>query len=163
MVTKYHRNIQKAVLEFGKKQTLVRKSLEGNSKPLPIVEPESKYVVNYQPDVYFILKNRKKVIFEILESEIHKQDIIIADVIRSCLVENVSLIVFIHPSTKEKDSERALEALYTVTKGIATKGIPAEELPKKGYVYLVTKNEALNQKQLFCKIQQLCKKDKWFK
>ena len=161
MVTKYHHNVQSALLQFGSNQKTVNKCLKGDSKPISIVEPKSKYVVNYQPDTYYLLKNRKKIIFEILESELKKQDIIIADVIRSCLVENVSLIIFIHPSKRKSDEARILEALYTVTKGIAYKGVPAEELPRGGFVYLITRQDATNRRRLISKIEQFCKKDRW--
>ena len=102
MATEYHKKIERSLITLGnewKNRRRIKKVYRGNEHPLSIVEPRSKRVVNYQPDVYFILRNNKKLVFEVLDSEGEKQDIIIADVIRSFLVENVDGLFFIYPGT----------------------------------------------------------------
>ncbi len=131
MVSKYHSTVEKGILLLGQegiKQKKIKKVLRGNENPLSIVDHTTKYVVNYQPDVYFILRNNKKLIFEVLDSEEQKQDIIIADVIRSFLVENVEALLFIY-SGSESDYKRIMEALVTISRSLIYKGVNADEIP----------------------------------
>jgi hypothetical protein len=163
MVTKYHRDIDAALVEVGKSSKFVKKVFRGNENPIPIADFSTKKVVNYKPDVYFLLKNRFKLIFQVLESEIKKQDTLIADVVRACLVENCIGLIFIHPSEDEKDKERILESLYIVIKGLNHKGIPIDELPEKSSSYFVDRYAAEN-KQLVVKVlKQALEEEKWFK
>ena len=92
MVTDYHRQIERVLITLGDEWVELRKIKKvyrGNQHPLSIVDSRSKYIMNYQPDVYYILRNNRKLIVEILDTEIAKQDAIAADVICSFLVENV--------------------------------------------------------------------------
>src|SRR3989344_5531820 len=124
MVTRYHRAIEDAVVQFGQGCPDVKKAKRGSEVALPIVDSDSKKVINYKPDAYFICKNRYKIIIQVLESELKKQDTIIADVTRACLVENCRGIIFIHPSSKKEDEDRVMEALLTVVRGLSRKGMP---------------------------------------
>ena len=157
MVKEYHLLVQKALIEIGKqweKDKKIKKVLEGNKKPLSIVDSKTKYVVNYKPDVYFILRNNKKFIFEILDSEEKKQDIIIADIIRSVLVENVDSLAFIYPGNK-KDEKTIFEALKTIYKGLVDLGVKINDLPKdaKTGPYSITRDEAKKKKILTLKLR----------
>jgi len=127
------------------------------------VDPRSKRVVNYQPDAYFVLKNNKKLIFEVLDSEGEKQDIIIADVIRSFLVENVDGLFFFHPGPESVEN-RILEALITIYKGLVSKGVAESELPsrKKTGPRLVTVEQAHNADEMKRRLTQYAKEDRWF-
>jgi len=158
MVSAYHRSIQKAIITLGeewKGQKRVRDVYEGNKRPLPIVDTKTKYVVNYQPDVYYVLRNNKKLIFEILDSEERKQDIIIADIIRSILVENVEALIFIYPGSKDTELT-ILEALKTMYKGLTDKGIPISKLPsdKKTGPYAITRREAKTENLIMKKLEK---------
>jgi len=131
MVSKYHSVVERGIILAGKElieRKKVRKIERGNKRPIPITALPSKKIVSYKPDVYFILRNNKKVIFEVLESESKKQDVIIADVTRSCLAENVEAIIFVFQGD-EKIYDRIWEALITIIKGLVYKGIPEKELP----------------------------------
>lgn len=131
MVTSYHSLMEHGILLLGdelKRQRKVQKVFTGSQRPLSIVDHHTKHVINYKPDVYFILRNNKKLIFEVLDSEIEKQDIIIADVIRSFLIENVDAVIFIY-SGNDDDERRIMEALVTIAKGLISKGITEDELP----------------------------------
>lgn len=163
MVKEYHSAIEKSLFEFGRMQKEVKQVLRGNEKPIPIVDSHSKKVVNYQPDVYFILKNRWKLIFQVLESELHEQNTIIADVVRACLVENCHGIIFIHPSKKPEDKDRVLEALLTVVRGLNAKGIPLEELPIKNNSYSISRQVSRNRTETMNLLKKLCKEEGWFK
>ena len=144
MVTRYHSLMEKSILLFGnglKEQKRIQKVFTGSQKPLSLVDHSTKFVVNYKPDVYFILRNNKKLIFEVLDSEKDKQDIIIADVIRSFLVENVEAIFFIYSGDK-KDEKKIMEALVTISRGLISKGIDPKDIPfeKSGPVMIDKKN-----------------------
>lgn len=157
MVNEYHKKIQKEVISFGKelvKEKKIRKVYEGNKKPLSLVDPKTKLVVNYKPDVYFICRNNKKKIIEILDSEEKKQDIIIADIIRSILVENVDSIIFIHSGDEEKN---ILAALKTIYKGLTEDlGVKLEDLPNQQETgpYKITKKQAKNDVKLKEKLKE---------
>lgn len=167
MATDYHRKIENCLVTLGvewKNQRRIRKVHRGSEHPLSIVDPRSKRVVNYQPDVYFILRNNRKLIFEILDSEAEKQDIIIADVIRSFLVENVDGLFFIHPGPEIVET-RIFEALITIYKGLINKGVNESELPnrKKTGPLLVTTTEVNIAQELKNKLTQYANEGKWFK
>lgn len=161
MVTDYHKNIQNSLISYGevlKKTRKIRRVHEGNKRPLSIVDPRTKFVVNYQPDVYYILKNNKKLIFEILASEEKKQDIIIADIIRTMLVENVEALIFIHPGDSKCET-MVLEALKTMYKGLTDLGISLSRLPnsKKTGPYSITMEEAKTKESIFIKLDKYLK------
>jgi len=163
MVTKYHRTIEEGIVLFGKQWNKVKGNniFRGNKNPLSIIDPKSKSVVNYQPDVYFILRNNKKLIFEVLESEVKKQDMIIADVICSFLVENVQGIIFIHRGGGAAET-RILEALKTIYAGLTKKGIDFNELPdpsSKCGAYFI--NESKDPKKVRDKLIQYSDEERW--
>lgn len=167
MATEYHKKIESSLIMLGnewKNRRRIKKVYRGNEHPLSIVDPRSKRVVNYQPDVYFILRNNKKLVFEVLDSEGEKQDIIIADVIRSFLVENVDGLFFIYPGPESVETT-ILEALITIYKGLVRKGVEESELPnpKKTGAYLVTRKEANNTQEIKNKLTQYADEDRWFK
>lgn len=167
MATEYHKEIEKCLITLGnewKSQRKIRRVYRGSEHPLSIVDPRSKLVVNYQPDVYFVLRNNKKLIFEVLDSEGEKQDIIIADVIRSFLVENVDGLLFIHPGPESVEN-RILEALITIYKSLVSKGVDESELPsrKKTGPRLVTIEETHNACEMKHKLTQYADEDRWFK
>lgn len=167
MVTKYHNNVENGLVELGRRsvsQRRIKKVCRGSVRPLSIVDSRSKYVVNYKPDVYFVLRNNKKLIFEVLDSELGKQDIIIADVIRSFLVENVDGLFFIYPGP-ESAEQTIFEALITVYMGLVSKGVDQLELPNPGKIgpYVIEEDVANNIQALAEKLNQYAQEEKWFK
>ncbi len=154
MVTIYHKSIQNTLIDYAKnlkKNKKIREFFEGNRRPLSITDSKSKSVVNYQPDIYFILKNNKKLIIEILDSEEKKQDIIIADIIRSILVENVEGIIFIYSGEKKVENS-IFESLKTIYKGLVDLGISLDNLPGQKFTgpYAISRSQA-NKKSLILK------------
>ncbi|MBU4246716.1 MAG: hypothetical protein KKE71_06740 [Nanoarchaeota archaeon] len=131
MVTKYHRTVEDGIVLLGNlwiKQKRAKTVYRGNQRPLSIVDYNSKSMVNYQPDVYFKLRNNKKLIFEVLDSQEKKQDLIIADVIQSFLIEDVEGVIFVY-SGNLPEKIRINEALVTIAKGLVYKGINESEIP----------------------------------
>lgn len=108
------------------------------------------------------MRNNKKLIFEVLESEGKKQDIIIADIIRSFLIENVDALILIHPGPKSVETT-ILEALKTLYKGLVYKGIPQSELPnpQKTGPYLISRKEAQNAQDVKDKLTLYASENKW--
>lgn len=167
MVTDCHRQIETAFTTLGEEwedSGKIKRVYRGNKRPLSIVDPRSKLVMNYQPDVYYILKNNRKLIFEVLDTELEKQDAIAADVICSFLVENVDGLFFIYPGPTSCEST-ILAALMTVYTGLVTKGMAESELPnrKKIGVYLVTRKEAVNFSRMRDTLTEYAKEDGWFR
>jgi hypothetical protein len=165
MVTDYHRQIERVLLTLGDewiKSKKIKKACRGNQHPLSIVAPSSKHIMNYKPDVYYTLKNNRKLIIEILDTEIGKQDAIAADVICSFLVENVDGIIFIYPEPYA-NRETILEALVTIYKGLVFKGTVESELPRKNGAYLITKREASQPNRLKNKLTQYADEYGWLK
>lgn len=165
MTTKYHKEIEESLIILGyewKNQRKIKEIYRGSERPISLVDPHSKRVLNYKPDVYFILRNNKKLIFEVLDTEGKKQDIIVADVIRSFLAENVDGLIFIHPGPESVENT-VLEALKTIYKGLVDKGVPPSKLPsdKKTGPYLVTRKEAKNTQKIKDKLTQYADENKW--
>ena len=55
MATKYHKKIEDGLIMLGdewKNQKKIKKVYRVSELPLSIVDPSSKLVLNYQPDVY---------------------------------------------------------------------------------------------------------------
>jgi hypothetical protein len=165
MATDYHRQIEHGLITLGDewvKSRRIKKVSRGSQHPLSIVDSRSKYVMNYQPDVYYILRNNRKLIVEILDTEAGKQDAIAADVICSFLVENTDGLVFIYPEPSS-NRETILEALVTIYKGLVSKGTVQSELPRKNGAYLVTKREASQPNRLKNRLTQIADEYGWLK
>jgi hypothetical protein len=165
MTTEYHKKIEESLIVLGsewKEKKKIRDFYRGSKRAISLVSPHPKCVLNYKPDVYFILKNNKKLIFEVLASEGSKQDIIVADVIRSFLAENVDALIFIHPDP-ETIGTTILEALKTIYMGLVDKGVDPEKLPsnKKSWSYMITKDEAENVNKIKDILIQYATEDKW--
>lgn len=167
MVTEYHKIIEDGLILLGnelRNQKRIKNVYRGNERPLSIVDPRSKNVLNYQPDAYFVLKNNKKLIFEVLYSEETKQDIIIADIIRSFLVENVDALILIYPGSESVEA-RIVAALTTIYKSLVYKGVPEAELPnlKKTGPYSIKEEEATSIQKARDKLIQYATEDKWWR
>jgi hypothetical protein len=133
--------------------------------PLSIVDPHSKNSIKYKPDVYYILKNNKKLIFEVLDTELGKQSEIIADTIESYLVENVDGLIFIHYGDDSAE-KNIIEAFTTIYKGLTTvKKIKESELPslKKTGAYRITRRQANNPQSIQNKLTEFAIEEHWFK
>lgn len=158
MVSDYHKTVEDGITLLGrslKRAGKVWRIYKGNKRPLSIVAPTLQVVLKYKPDVYFILRNNKKLIFEILDSEGKKQDIIVADIIRSFLVENVEALAFVHPDSATIQNT-VLVALKTIYRGMVDKGVHPKDLPnpEKTGPYAVSKSEAKTAEAVKAKLEK---------
>lgn len=92
MPSKYQKAVQKAVILFGENHTKVNK-VKGGGRTIHIHHPTKNRALMYYPDAQYGLKNRKIMIFEILDTQ--KADKTIADITRSILVSNATQVQFI--------------------------------------------------------------------
>ena len=147
-----------------KDQRKIKNVYRGNKRPLSKVDPRSKNVLIYQPDAYFVLKNSRKLIFEVLDSEETKQDIIIADIIRSFLLENVDALILIYPGSESVEA-MIVTALTTLYKSLVYKGVSEAELPNltKTGPYSIKREEATSIERAKDKLTQYANEDKWWR
>jgi hypothetical protein len=139
MASKYHTNVQKGIMEFGKKHGRF-KEIYGSSEPVLINHPKGKFrPLVYYPDVQFVTKHGKRIIFEILDSELAKEDFIIANVTLACLSANTSRIVFIVPT--ERDQDKVERIATTIITNLA-RLIPKSKFRKDVRYAYVLKEEA---------------------
>lgn len=143
MPSDYHNNVEQGIIEFGKKYKIFKKIYSGNTHPLHINHPTQKKIpVLYHPDVYFITKWGGLIIFEILDSEMKDENLIISDILLSCLSPNAKKIFFITPTIN--DSEKVQDLALTIISNLESKGTSRKELPKVIANLFILKEEANN-------------------
>jgi hypothetical protein len=168
MPTAYHKQVEGALRTLGiewAKQGKIKEVYRGSEKPLSIVDSTSRRVVNYQPDVYYILRNNKKLLFEVLDTELQKQESIIADVICAFLIENVDGLIFLFPSGSESDERRISDVVFTIYGNLLSRDVRRSTLPsrKKSGAYVVTKEEAADTQKIRAKLTEYANEENWFK
>jgi len=136
-VSEYHRNVEKGIRAFGEKRPKRFQKVCDSATPIHINHPRKKmYPILYYPDVIFVTKLGKRHIFEVLDSELKDANLIIADIVQSCLSPNTSEVIFI--VKKEKDEDKVLDLAQTITDNLITKGISKKELPRVHVYYILT-------------------------
>ena len=141
MVSQYHHNIEEGILAFGKRYEKFEK-ICGNNVPIHINHPTKRIVpILYYPDAHFVTKVGKLYIFEVLASELRNENLIVADILLSCLCPNVSNVVFIVPRIEDQD--KVIDLVVTITDNLVGRGIHNKELPNI-YVFYILKKEATN-------------------
>lgn len=150
MPSRWHSMIQQAILDFGKSNRKVKRVR--SNQPLHINHPTKKLVMLYYPDVYFELKNRKKVVFEVIDKQ--SNDKTVADIFRCFLSPNVSQVYFVvKSSAKEKEvSEMCDIILSKLADEFNTK---KSKLPIEVNVITITEEEAQNEENLNKLLQRL--------
>jgi len=141
MPSDYHSNVEKGIIEFGKKYKIYKNIYVGSNRPIPINHPTQKKVpIQYRPDVYFVTKWGGLIIFEILDSEMKDENLLIADILLACLSQNVKKIFFITPTME--DSEKVQDLALTIISNLESKGASKKELPKVFANLFILKDEA---------------------
>ena len=136
-VSQYHSNVEKGIRAFGKKYSKRFEKVCDSATPIHINHPTKKtYPILYRPDVILVTKFGKRHIFEVLDSELKDANLIIADIVQSCLSPNASEVIFIVP--KEKDEDNVLNLAQTITNNLMSKGISKRELPRVHVYYILT-------------------------
>lgn len=108
MTSQYHILVQQAIVRFGNNNKKVAR-VRHSGQPIHINHPTNSKTILYNPDVHFELKNRKRIIFEIVDTQPDEKTI--ADVIRSLLSPNASQVYFI---VKNKNKEKNVDRIYDV-------------------------------------------------
>jgi len=119
----YHKIVQEGILLYEK--TLGNKGSKGEINPVHINARSKKQII-YLPDGHFKTRRGKRRIYEILDDQLNKPNLIIADVIQAYLTENVSLIMFIVP--RQDDIEPVKELAVTIYDRLVQMGISQKDL-----------------------------------
>lgn len=129
MPSDYHNNVEQGIIEFGKNYKTFKRICTGGSNPIPINHPTQKKVpILYRPDVYFVTKSGGLFIFEILDSEMKDENLIIADILLASLAQNAKKIFLITPTIK--DDEKVQDLALTIIDNLTLKGASKKELPR---------------------------------
>lgn len=140
MVSVYHRTVEQGILVFGRKYKRFQR-VNDDTIPIPINHPTKRMrPIHYLPDAHFVTKFGKLFIFEILDSQLHDQNLIIADILLSCLSPNTSKVIFI--VKKPKDLETVNDLILPILANLASKGISRKELPKVVATLYIRQSEA---------------------
>ena len=144
MVNVYHANVEKGIIEFGKKYKRFEK-VHGSTVPIHVNHPMKRMrPILYHPDAHFVTKFGKRYIFEILDSELGNENLIIADIILACLSPNTAKVIFIVP--KQEDQTKISDLSLTIVSNLVNKGIPQKELPKSISALYILESEASSPK-----------------
>lgn len=108
MPSKFHKTVQKAIIKFGENHQKVDE-VKGSGRPIHISHPTKNQALLYYPDARYELKNRKIIIFEVLDTQ--KDDKTIADITRSILVLNATQVYFI---VKNENIANKIGKIYDV-------------------------------------------------
>lgn len=137
LVSKYHENVQKGIMSFGKRYGKFKKI---SGKPIPIVHPTKKEMpILYRPDVHFITKFNQVYVFEILDSELKDENLIISNIIQAYLTPLISKVFFIVPT--EAGQDKVLNLTIIIGARLGELGIPKKNFPIVTVFYIL-KNEA---------------------
>ena len=161
MESDYHKNITKAIVEFaGELERFV--DIGTGKEPLRIPHPtEKRSSIFYRPDVYFSTKSNKKYIFEILDSELKEQNLIIADAIQSFLVPNSFKVFFIMPPCDDETFDNVYDSVAVIWRTLVYITNKKYKLPRDVFLYEITKNDSRSIKKIKKQFKYFSKKDKW--
>lgn len=128
--------MEKGIRAFGKKYSKRFEKVCNSATPIHINHPTKKmYPILYRPDVILVTKFGKRHIFEVLDSELKDANLIIADIVQSCLSPNTSEVILI--VKKEKDQDQVMNLGQTITDNLISKGISKRELPRINVFYIL--------------------------
>ncbi len=133
----YHRTVQKGILAFGNKRGFPK--VHGDNVPIHIHHTTGRRQILYHPDAHFITRHGKLYLFEVLDDELKKENLIIADVILAYLSPNVAKIFFIVPKPRDQDKIRDLS--ITIYDRLVDMGMPKRNL-REVRVFFVLRREA---------------------
>jgi len=140
LASQYHINVEKGILAFGKKYKRFSK-ICGSNVPIPINHPTKRMrPIHYHPDVHFITKVGKRYIFEVLDSELRDENLMISDILLACLSPNTSKVIFIVP--KPEDQVKVWDLIQPITDNLVSKGFHNKELPRLMATLYILRSEA---------------------
>jgi hypothetical protein len=143
MPSKYHTNVQEGIIAFGKDKPQCKRFREvyGSNEAILINHPKGKFrpLVHY-PDAQFVTNRGKRIVFEILDSQALKEDLIIADITFACLSPSIARIVFIAPT--EKDQDRVKRVVTTIVANLLRFASPKSRFKKEIRYAFILREEA---------------------
>ncbi len=139
----YHQKVQEGILLYGRAEEKLKKVC-GDRIPIHIHHLTTRKQILYYPDAHFVTKLGKLHIFEVLDSELKDQNLIIADIIQAYLSPNVLRIVFIVPTEKAQDVVSNLA--LTLCDKLVDMGIPKRELKEVRTLYMLRKEASSAEK-----------------
>ena len=152
----YHRKIKKIIYKIASASRNHKKVFKERRIPIPHPTQSLKPLM-YLPEITIHTKRGKKYIFEILDSQGKDQNLIIADIIQSYLVENACKVFFIAKNKTEESTVKRLSDIIGAR--LEENGYYVKELPLVT-VYLLEKN-LRNEEKLTSTLLEYAKKDKW--
>lgn len=144
MSSKYHSQLQKAIEAFGANHQKIKR-VKKSGRFIHITHPTRKKAIIYNPDIRFELKNRKIIIFEIVDSQ--KEDKTMADIIRALLIPNATEIYFIVKSEEmgTKIVDMASVILFRLADVLE---IPKKKMPLIVKSVFISENEIENKEEV---------------
>ena len=140
MVSAYHRNVEGGILAFGRKYKRFAE-INGSNVPIHINHPTKRMLpILYHPDAHFVTKFGKRYIFEILDSELKNENLIIADILLACLSPNTSKVIFIVP--KDEDQIKVYDLIFPIMDNLVNNGVPKRKLPRVVATLYILRSEA---------------------
>jgi hypothetical protein len=134
----YHTNVEQGILAFGRRYDKFEK-ICGSNVPIHINHPIKRIVpILYHPDAHFVTKLGKLYVFEVLDSELNDENLIIADIMLACLCPNVSKVYFFVP--KMKDQDKVMNLIVTVIDNLVSMGFNKKD--PDFYAFYILKKEA---------------------
>lgn len=161
----YHRTVKQHIKRYGDGyNNKYIESCLGSENPLHILHPQAKrkkiLPVQYEPDVYFLDKHKRLIVFEVLESEAKHPSEVIADMIQSILQLSIKFLIFIIPIDDEKAVNRFFEMWIIITDTLVRFGMDRRRLPKLA-VYYILPHEAKSRTKIKNILKKLSRQDKW--
>ena len=143
----YHKRVKDALYTFGKENPKKYiNAFQGAKNPIHITHPQAakrKLIpFRYEPDVYYIRKNKNKIIFEVLDTELKNSAAIIADIIQCIFCGNVDFVMFIIPINDLTEENRIFDICDIVDGALEYLGANKKLMPKSYSVYYILKKEA---------------------
>ena len=161
MVSTYHKNVQRGILDFGKENP--KKYFQvytGDQKPIHISSPMKKHCeIIYKPDAIFKTRNRQIYIFEVLDGQLKNIGEIIADVIESLMTPDISKIFFVIPTEDDKIIDNLIEVSEVIIDTLDTVGF--RDYPMFVQVISITRQNGKSIKSIKKILRKYSKKSEW--
>jgi hypothetical protein len=126
----YHKLIQSGIIDFGNNCKRGGHLLSISQRTLYINHPSNIFIkpIIYKPDVTFTTKDRRKCIFQILDSQTKNKREIEADIFRAFLCDGVKALVFI---VKTKPDCKMVQGIVSIIQGVLHDyGVEESSTPK---------------------------------
>src|SRR2546425_1687689 len=138
----YHKTVQDGILLY--EERMGNKGGKGELHPVHI-NSSYKRNIRYLPDGHFKTRIGKVRIYEVLDDELHDENLIIADMIQAYLTENVSFIRFVVPNSEAES--KVTELAVTIYDRLVRMGISQRDL-RQVSVMPLSRDEATNKESV---------------